>query len=101
MNLTALLTLIAMLNCVRQDIPKVSYISYMDIWMTACTIIIFVAVGEYAAAHGLCRRKMKSSAVLLDRISRYVMAFIFVVFNAVYWGMLFNYCKMCELFGNE
>ena len=96
MNLTTLLTLIAMFDGIREDIPKVSYISYMDIWMTACTITIFLAIGEFAVAHALCRNKMKHWAVIVDRISRYVMVFIFLAFNCVYWLMLLHNCKWCE-----
>ncbi|CAB4067417.1 GLRA2 [Lepeophtheirus salmonis] len=36
MGMTTLLTLTAMFGAVRNNVPKVSYVSYLDIWMVAC-----------------------------------------------------------------
>ena len=88
MNLTSLLTLVAMFDGVRSEVPKVSYVTYMGIWMTACTIIIFLAIAEYVVAHGLCRYKKKHTGILVDRASRYLMIVLFISFNGVYWPML-------------
>ena len=97
MNLTSLLTLIAMFDGVRSEVPKVSYISFMDIWMTVCMIIIFTAIAEYAIAHSLCRYKMKSKGILVDRISRFVVMMLFILFNLVYWPLLMNRMKILEI----
>ena len=96
MNLTSLLTLIAMFDGVRSEVPKVSYISFMDIWMTVCVIIIFFAIVEYAVSHSLLRHKKKSTAILVDKVSRYAMMILFILFNAGYWPVLLdrgNFCK--------
>ena len=97
MNLTSLLTLIAMFDGVRSEVPKVSYISFMDIWMTVCMIIIFTAIAEYSIAHALCRYKMKRKAILVDTISRWVVMMLFILFNLVYWPLLLNKGKIWEI----
>ena len=97
MNLTSLLTLIAMFDSVRSEVPKVSYISFMDIWMTVCVIIIFLAIAEYAVAHSLTRYKMKQRAILIDKISRFIMLGLFMFFNVVYWPLLLKKCIFCEM----
>ena len=88
MNLISLLTLIAMFDDVRSGMPKVSYITFMDIWITVCVFIIFLAVVEYVASHSMCRYKMKPRAILLDRVSRCGMVLLFLAFNIVYWSLL-------------
>ena len=93
MNLTSLLTLIAMFDSVRSEVPKVSYISFMDIWMTVCVIIIFLAIAEYAVSYSLIRFKMKKKARYLDKISRVVMMGIFILFNFIYWPLLTRQIK--------
>ena len=96
MNLTSLLTLIAMFDGVRSEVPKVSYISFMDIWMTVCVIIIFFAIVEYAVSHSLLRHKKKSTAILVDKVSRYAMMILFILFNAGYWPVLLDRCNFCK-----
>ena len=97
MNLTSLLTLIAMFDSVRSEVPKVSYISFMDIWMTVCVIIIFLAIAEYAVSHSLTRFKMKKKAICIDKISRVVMMGLFVCFNLIYWPLLLQKCVFCKI----
>ena len=97
MSLTSLLTLIAMFDVVRSEVPKVSYISFMDIWMTACVIVIFLTIAEYAVVHSLCRRKMKRKAILVDAWSRYLLMLLLMAFNGMYWPLLLSKCKICEI----
>ena len=99
MNLTSLLTLIAMFDSVRSEVPKVSYISFMDIWMTVCVIIIFLAIAEYAVSHSLTRFKKKKKAICLDKISRVIMMGLFVLFNIIYWPLLTRQlkCILCKI----
>ena len=51
MGMTTLLTLIAMFGATKKDTPKVSYISYLDIWMLACIIFVFVSMIEFVVVH--------------------------------------------------
>ena len=99
MNLTSLLTLIAMFDSVRSEVPKVSYISFMDIWMTVCVIIIFLAIAEYAVSHSLTRFKKKKKAICLDKISRVIMMGLFILFNIIYWPLLTRQlkCILCKI----
>ena len=100
MNLTSLLTLIAMFDGVRSEVPKVSSISFLDIWITVCVIIIFLAIAEYSVSHSLCRAKQKNKAILLDTVSRYAIIILFAVFNIIYWPLLLQICvksDFCEI----
>ena len=47
MAMTTLLTLAAMFGSVRQNTPRVSYVSALDIWMCGCIIFVFFTLLEY------------------------------------------------------
>ena len=47
MAMTTLLTLAAMFGAVRQNTPKVSYVSALDVWMCSCIIFVFFILLEY------------------------------------------------------
>ena len=97
MNLTSLLTLIAMFDGIRAEVPKVSYITFMDIWITVCVVIIFLAIAEYAVTHSLTRHKLKRKAIQIDRVSRLIMMALFITFNVAYWPLLLKKCTFCEI----
>ena len=47
MAMTTLLTLAAMFGSVRQNTPRVSYVSALDVWMCGCIIFVFFTLFEY------------------------------------------------------
>ena len=47
MAMTTLLTLAAMFGSVRQNTPRVSYVSALDVWMCGCIIFVFICLLEY------------------------------------------------------
>ncbi|VDM74104.1 unnamed protein product [Strongylus vulgaris] len=48
LTITSLLTLTTMSNGARQDLPQVSYIKALDIWLTFSQALIFLVLLEYA-----------------------------------------------------
>ena len=53
--MTTLLTLTAMFSAVRQNVPRVSYISYLDIWMLTCMIFVFSCIMEFIVVTALSK----------------------------------------------
>merc|ERR1719445_1381460 len=47
MAMTTLLTLASMFGAVRQNTPRVSYVSALDIWMCGCIVFVFFTLLEY------------------------------------------------------
>jgi len=47
MAMTTLLTLASMFGAVRQNTPRVSYVSALDIWMCICIVFVFFTLLEY------------------------------------------------------
>ena len=54
-GMTTLLTLTAMFSSVRQNVPRVSYISYLDIWMLTCMIFVFSCIMEFIVVTALTK----------------------------------------------
>ena len=66
MGMTTLLTLTAMFSSVRQTVPKVSYISFLDIWMLICMLFVFSCILEFIIATVFLRSGKKSQG---DKVS--------------------------------
>jgi len=60
MAMTTLLTLSAMFGSVRQNTPRVSYVSALDIWMCGCIIFVFFTLLEYVIVLCLIYRKVNT-----------------------------------------
>ena len=90
MGMTTLLTLTAMFGSTRGSVPKVSYSSYLDIWMVACICFVFSSLIEFTFAHFLYRRNMRMMGDRVERIVQITMPIVFLLFNAGYWHMLYT-----------
>ena len=88
MTMTTLLTLSAMFDSTRHNVPKVSYISFLDIWMVTCIIFVFGTMIEYTIVHRLYKSNQKSRAESVEKHMRIAIPFLFVGFNIFYWAML-------------
>ncbi|XP_035696676.1 LOW QUALITY PROTEIN: glycine receptor subunit alpha-3-like [Branchiostoma floridae] len=59
--ITTVLTLTTHSNSARAHMPRVSYITNMDIWMAACQAFVFAALLEYAVVNHATRREMRAA----------------------------------------
>lgn len=89
---------------VRQNVPRVSYISYLDIWMLLCMLFVFSCILEFIMATALLRtgKKEKAEKVISDileykaqeflfqfeNISKLSLPALFLLLNIVYWPAL-------------
>ncbi len=60
--MTTLLTLTAMFGAVRQEVPRVSYVSFLDLWMVACILFVFVCILEFGIVCFMMRAGEKRGA---------------------------------------
>jgi len=103
MGMTTLLTLTAMFSSVRQNVPRVSYVSYLDIWMLTCMIFVFSCIMEFIVVTALTKfgqRKHgertpdlkyyehQQQLQKFELMSKIMLPFLFVLFNAIYWPIL-------------
>ena len=89
MGMTTLLTLTAMFGSTRGSVPRVSYSSYLDIWMVACIVFVFASIIEFTIVHSLYRNNRKACGDCLEKIMQILIPIVFLVFNAFYWYELY------------
>ena len=79
MGMTTILTLTAMLRLVnppsplpsrsgvRQNVPKVSYVSFLDVWMVTCLVFVNSCMFEFILVTALVNRGLEG---LGDKVSK-------------------------------
>ncbi|KAK8783961.1 hypothetical protein V5799_009674 [Amblyomma americanum] len=109
LGVTSLLTLCTQHAKSQADLPPVSYIKAIDIFMSSCTVFVFASLMEYAVVNIIIEDGYKQldvvraqlepespsqpnardhgrlRALLIDKVSRVVFPTSFVLLNAFYW----------------
>ncbi|CAM9367630.1 glycine receptor subunit alpha-2-like [Lampetra fluviatilis] len=111
LGITTILTITTQSSAANAQLPKVSYIKAIDVWMGMCQVFAFAALLEFAAVNVMARqnkRAMKelkkksdgskempdeqelkntfvTQAQTIDRISRIVFPTTFLILNIFYW----------------
>jgi hypothetical protein len=90
MTMTTLLTVTAMFGSVRSNVPRVSYVSLLDIWMFSCIVFVFIVIIHFILVLILIRRGHKASSEYLENAGAICIPAMYAVFNALYWSVLFG-----------
>merc|ERR1719402_1943812 len=72
MGMTTLLTLTAMFSSVRQNVPRVSYVSLLDIWMLVCMLFVFSCILEFIIVTCLRRSEKKVEGEKFELVCKLV-----------------------------
>ena len=89
MGMTTLLTLTAMFGSTRGSVPRVSYSSYLDIWMVTCIVFVFASLIEFTIVHSFYRNNHKNTGDCLEKFMQVAIPVVFLVFNTFYWHQLY------------
>lgn len=90
MTMTTLLTLTAMFGSVRTSVPKVSYVSFLDVWMFMCMLFVFVIILHFVAILILLGRGLKAAAHVVDVVGTAAIPTFYAAFNLMYWMTLLH-----------
>ena len=85
MGMMTLLTLTAMFGATRHSVPKVSYVSYLDIWMLSCILFVVGSIIEFVVVQYLQNTNRSKFAILVDQITQILMFVLFLTFSVLYW----------------
>ena len=66
LGLLTVLTMTTQSSGARADLPRVSYVKAMDVWMATCLVFVFAALVEFAYVNVLCRKVKRRTSVSLD-----------------------------------
>lgn len=90
MGMTTILTLTAMFSSVRQNVPRVSYISVLDIWMLLCMIFVFSCMLEFIIITVLIRSGKKKRAEKVELVWTITVPVLFLLINLIYWPTILH-----------
>ncbi|CAB3255036.1 unnamed protein product [Arctia plantaginis] len=97
LGVTSLLTLSTQHAKSQAQLPPVSYLKAVDVFMSVCTVFVFMALMEYCLVNivlgdGTGKTKdaaeaarAKTRAINIDRFSRVFFPTLFSLLNAIYW----------------
>jgi hypothetical protein len=83
-----LLTLTTMFGMEREHVPKVSYITFLDIWMVTCMAFVFITMVEFVVVNYLYRVKKTASGEFVEKLMQVLMPLCFIIFFILYWALL-------------
>jgi hypothetical protein len=86
--MTTLLTLTAMFGLARESVPKVSYITFLDVWMVTCMIFVFATMVEFVVVNYLYNLKKHARRECVEKIMQVLMPLCFITFTILYWALL-------------
>lgn len=75
---TTILTLIAFLFSLSSILPRVSYLTIMDIWVLVCIIYVFAAFVETIISSTIALNGNEQKAEKVQRVARYLFPIIYV-----------------------
>ena len=90
MGMLTILSLTVMFGHVRQNMPKVSYLSYVDIWMVMCLVFVNCCMLEFVAVVFLNQLGKEKISVETEKMCRIVFPIIFVIFTILYWIIIYT-----------
>lgn len=90
--MTILLTLTSMFSSERRSVPRVSYVTCLDIWMVSCILFVFIELIEFSAIFFLTDNIKNRTWIIttIDRLTLVLLPATFATMNALYWPYLLN-----------
>ena len=86
-----------MFGSVRSNVPRVSYVSLLDVWMFMCIVFVFIVIIHFIIVISLLRGGYKRAANALETTGATFIPLLFLGFNGLYWPVLFGQDSVHEL----
>jgi hypothetical protein len=89
-SVTTVLTVIAFAFAISTNLPKVPYLTFIDVFFLSCYVFVFITAIELTLVHLAGRSKRDKMGGTIRRFSRIVLPVLFVITNlltiAIYFG---------------
>ncbi len=64
---------------IRSQLPRVSYIKAIDVWMSACLVFVFAGLLEYALVNVIARKgELRQQVRFSKEVSIYIIVFFYL-----------------------
>ena len=87
-GMTTIMTMTTMFGGVRESVPKVSYITLLDIWMVMCLIFVNLFMFESILVVYLYSNKKKNCSIIVEKVCRILFPIAFIIFSILYWSFI-------------
>ena len=88
LGMLTFLALTTMSASVKSSLPKVSYMTYMDIWVISCLSFVFTTNVLSITEMVMMRSGNEQTAKKFNRVIKISIPILFIMFNAVYWPII-------------
>ena len=75
--------------CCCRSVPRVSYVTCLDMWMVACIVFVFVELVEFSSIYQFSSSQSKLIKIV-DTAALFLLPLAFICFNLCYWPYLLN-----------
>ena len=87
-GMTTIMTMTTMFGGVRESVPKVSYITLLDIWMVMCLIFVNLFMFESILVVYLHSNKKEYCSIIVEKVCRILFPIAFIMFSILYWSFI-------------
>ena len=84
-GMTTIMTMETMFSGVRESVPKVNYITLLDIWMVMCLIFVNLFMFEFILVVYLNSKSKYDLSRFVEKVCRLIFPLAFIIFNILYW----------------
>ena len=84
-GMTTIMTMETMFSGVRESVPKVNYITLLDIWMVMCLIFVNLFMFEFILVVYLNSKSKYDLSRFVEKVCRLIFPLTFIIFNILYW----------------
>ena len=88
LGMLTFLALTTMSSSVKNSLPQVSYMTYMDIWVVTCLLFVFSTNILSIIEIAMLKSGKEQSGAKLSKMSKIIIPILFVVFNTFYWPVI-------------
>ena len=89
-SVTTILTVIAFAFAISSNLPKVPYLTFIDVFFLTCYVFVFITAIELTLVHLAGRSKRDKMGRTIRHFSRIALPVLFVITNllmiAIYYG---------------
>ena len=74
----------------HRSVPRVSYVTCLDMWMVACILFVFMQLVEFSSIFLLNKNSRSKLITIIDKTALILLPVIFLLFNLCYWPYLLD-----------